>query len=173
MKGVILDCLKNMVTANFGNESWKNIMLKAKVLPTERILISSNYNDRMAINLIDATCQVLNLPLEKAAIAFGDYWMEHYVTKIYAVYMKNVTSSKDLLLKLDSIHTLVTNSIPNSRPPKFTYQWLDAKTLIMSYQSNRNLIDLFIGLAKSVGKFYKEELRIKKINSSKVKIVFL
>ncbi len=77
-----------------------------------------------------------------------------------------------MLLKLDSIHTTVTKNIPNSRPPKFSYEWKDEKTLLMTYNSQRNLIDLFIGLAKGVGKYYRENLSIKKLSTNNIEITF-
>ncbi len=172
MKGVILDCLKNLVSSKFGTEQWQNICVKSGLKPNEIFLATVDFEDKVAINLINSTCTVLNLSMDAAATAYGEHWMNFYASKMYAGYISNVKSSKELLLKLDSIHTMVTKNIQNSRPPKFTYEWKDDKTLIMNYNSQRNLIDLFIGLAKGVGKYYKENLTVKKISNTKVEIIF-
>lgn len=172
MKGVIIDCLKNLVSSKFGTEQWQNICVKAGLKPNEIFLATLDFEDKVSINLINSTCTVLNLSMDSAATAFGEHWMNFYASKMYSGYISNVKSSKELLLKLDSIHTMVTQNIQNSRPPKFTYEWKDDKTLIMNYNSQRNLIDLFIGLAKGVGKYYKENLVVKKISNTKVEIIF-
>jgi len=172
MKGVILDCLKNLVTAKFGIDRWQNISVKAGLKPNEVFLATVDFDDKIAINLLNSTCSVLNLNIDAVATAYGEYWMNFYASKMYAGYISNVKSSKELLLKLDNIHTLVTKNMPNSRPPKFTYEWKDNKTLLMNYDSKRNLIDLFIGLAKGVGRYYKENLTVKKITNTKAEIIF-
>ncbi len=172
MKGVILDCLKNMVTEKFGADKWQTIATKSGAKQADRILASVDFDDKLAVSLIDSTCQTLNLTFEQVAYLFGEQWMNFYVSKIYAGYVSNVKSSKELFLKLDSIHSMVTKNMENSRPPKFTYEWINEKTLVMNYISKRNLIDLFVGLAKSVGKYYKETILVKKLSSTKVQINF-
>jgi len=67
---------------------------------------------------------------------------------------------------------MVTKNIQNAHPPRFEYEWKDQKTLIMKYKSHRNLIDFLVGLIKSVGKFYKEDLKVTKLTNDKVEIVF-
>jgi hypothetical protein len=42
----------------------------------------------------------------------------------------------------------------------------------MKYKSRRGLIDFMVGLIKGVGKFYKEDLKVTKLSSDKVEIVF-
>ncbi|MCU4162976.1 heme NO-binding domain-containing protein [Carboxylicivirga caseinilyticus] len=172
MKGVILDCLRNLVSKEFGTSQWQEILVDSGLKPNETILSTIDFDDQVAISLIGSTCKVLNLSIEQAAEAFGDYWMNYYASKIYAAYMVKAKSAKDLLLMLDNIHLKVTKSMPNARPPKFTYDWKDDKTLVMDYISDRNLVDLFIGLAKSVGKFYDEKLTVSKGSGNNVIIKF-
>jgi len=172
MKGVILDCLKNLVSDNYGTKNWQNILVMSGLNSNETILSTNDFDDKIAISLIDSTCKVLNISIEQAADAFGEYWMNNYASKIYSVYISNLKSSKELLLQLDNIHAKVTKNIANARPPKFTYEWEDEKTLLMTYNSKRNLIDIFLGLAKGVAKYYKENLVITKIANDKIKIIF-
>ncbi len=172
MKGVILDCLKTMVVGKFGQDKWQDITASAGLKPGEMILATVDVEDKTAMNLIGSTCKVLNITLEQAALAFGEHWMNAYASKIYAGYTMNVKSTKELLLKLDSIHDKVTKNMPNARPPKFTYEWKSDKVLIMTYNSPRNLIDLFVGLAKSVANFFNEKATVKKLSNTQVEISF-
>jgi len=73
---------------------------------------------------------------------------------------------------MDSVHVASTKSIPGANPPRFDYEWNDEKILIMKYKSQRGLIDFMVGLIKGVGKLYKADLKVTKLGSDKVKIVF-
>jgi hypothetical protein len=67
----------------------------------------------------------------------------------------------------------MTKSVPNASPPRFEYQWTDARTLVMIYRSERGLVDLVVGLAKGVGTYYGEPLEVTKLGPDRVQIVFL
>lgn len=55
---------------------------------------------------------------------------------------------------------------------RFKTAWLDANTLDVEYLSERNLIDVYVGLARGVGKYFKEPLTVTKHSETKVTIVF-
>jgi len=129
MKGVILDCLKNLVSNQYGTDKWQDIMKMSGLKLNQPILVTVDLEDEVAVSLINSTCKVLNVSIQQASEAYGEYWMRHYASKIYAAYMYDVKTSRDLLLKLDTIHTKVTNSMPNATPPKFLYEWKNDKTL--------------------------------------------
>lgn len=106
------------------------------------------------------------------ADAFGDYWVNVYSQKMYRVYYELVKTAKGFLLKMDSVHVASTKCIPGANPPRFDYEWKDKKILIMKYKSQRGLIDFMVGLIKGVGKYYKEDLKVTRLGSDKVEIVF-
>ena len=62
--------------------------------------------------------------------------------------------------------------MPNAKPPRFDYQWINENVLIMIYQSERGLIDFMVGLAKGVGNYFGESLKITKLSDTEIKIVF-
>ena len=66
----------------------------------------------------------------------------------------------------------MTKNIPNASPPRFDYEWNDTNTLIMKYKSNRNLIDILVGLVKGVGNYFQEDLTVSKTGMDKVQVVF-
>lgn len=171
MKGVILSCLKSLVTEKFGADKWKEIMDDSKA-GHQIFTTLTDVDEKLTENIINSTCKVLKISLLQAAEAFGDHWMNNYASKMYSSYISDVKSSKDLFLKLDKIHEMVTKNVQNAKPPRFTYEWKDDKTLIMTYNSKRNMTDLFFGLAKSVGKFYKDYPKISKTSGNKFQIQF-
>jgi len=172
MKGVIVLALKELVIEKFGIDKWKTALEKAGIKKEPLILPISNVDDQLFLRIVNSLCGVLNLSFIQVADAFGDYWVNVYSQKMYHVYYENVKTAKDFLLKMDSVHVASTKSMPDANPPRFEYEWKDEKTLIMKYKSRRGLIDFMVGLIKGVGRFYKEDLRVTKLGSDKVEIVF-
>lgn len=173
MKGVIITCLESLVKEQFGQHSWEEILEEAGVERHTLFNMTSNVKDEDVLEIIHAACKVLNLTLDQAADAFGDYWVNVYAPKVYSMYYRKAHSAKEMLLNMDKLHETVTASIPDAHPPRFDYEWQDENTLIMHYKSNRGLIDFFVGLIKGVGTYYNEELRVAKKSETAVEIVFL
>jgi hypothetical protein len=172
MKGSVVQAMKEMIVEKYGAQKWQEALVKAGINKEPLILPISDIDDQVVMNIIKSACDVLNLSLEQVADDFGDYWVNVYTQKIYRVHYLDCNTSKDFLLKMDSVHVMVTKNIPNAHPPRFEYEWKDEKTLIMKYKSHRNLIDFLVGMIKGVGKFYKEDLKVTKLSNDKVEIVF-
>lgn len=173
MKGVIITCLESLVKEQFGQHSWEDILEEAGLERHAIFNMTSNVKDESVLEIVNATCKVLNLTLPQAADAFGDYWVNVYAPRVYSMYFRKAHSAKEMLLHMDKLHETVTASIPDAHPPRFDYEWQDEKTLIMHYKSHRGMLDFLIGLIKGVGTYYNEELRVTKQNETAVKIVFL
>jgi len=172
MKGVIPNCLEELVKSKFGKEKWEDSLEAAGLPRNSSFLAMQDIPDADVLKVVASSCKVLNITLQQAADAFGDYWVNDYAPKIYKAYYRLSNSAKEFLLNMDNIHKIVTKNIPNARPPRFTYKWENDKTLVMSYQSTRGLIDFLVGLIKGVGKYYKEDLKVMKLGNDKVKIIF-
>lgn len=172
MKGVIVKCLADLVTERFGKEKWEEILEKSGLKSTTVFLATENVDDAMVLKILNSTCNVLGINLQQASDAFGEYLVCNFAPKIYSVYYKGANSAKDFLVKMDKVHEITTQNIPDAKPPRFGYQWKDDKTLIMTYNSKRGLIDIMIGLIKGVGKYYNENLRITKLGPDRVEIIF-
>ncbi len=172
MKGVIAICLKDMVEANYGADKWNTILETAAVDPKLSLMAFADIDDAVVLNILTATTKVLKITSVQAADAFGDYWVNVYAQKMYKGMFAGKNSAKELLLSMDNVHVGVTQNIKNSHPPRFEYEWKNEKTLIMTYKSERGLLDIFIGLIKGVGKLYKEKLIVSKIGTDKVQVQF-
>jgi len=161
-----------MVIEKFGIDKWKNALLKAGIGKEPLIMPISNVDDQIFLRVVNSLCEVLNISFIQAADAFGDYWVNVYSQKMYGVYYEGIKTAKEFLLKMDSVHVATTRSMPNAHPPRFEYKWKNENTLIMTYKSQRGLIDFLVGLIKGVGKFYREDLRVTKLGNDTVEIVF-
>jgi hypothetical protein len=172
LKGVIGLCLSQMVTEKFGLEKWQQIATRTGLKNGTVFLAGSDYEDQTVLKLVESTCAVLNITLQQAADAFGDYWVNVFAPKLYAPHYNRIKSAREFLLKMDSVHETTTRNITNAKPPRFEYEWKDPHTLLMTYKSQRNLIDFLVGLIKGVGIHFNEKLEITKLNNEKVQIVF-
>jgi hypothetical protein len=172
MKGTIVLCLEQLVCSKFGEESWQKIRTESGVPATNMFLPFEDVDDATVMKLIQALCATLHLSLSQAADAFGEYWVMTYSQELYQQYYQKNKTAKDFLLEMDAIHVMMTRTIQNAHPPRFTYDWKDEKTLIVHYASQRNLIDLAIGLIKGVGKFYQENLRVTKLGEDRIQVIF-
>ena len=172
MKGAIVQCIGDLVKSNFGNDKWEKTLETAGISKTSFFTPIQNVDDEKVMKIIESVCKVANISPAQASDAFGDYWVNVYAPKLYGSYFKGANTSKELLLKMDDIHDKVTKNIPNALPPRFEYEWKNAKTMILKYKSKRGLIDILLGLVKGVGKYYKEDLKVTKLSNDKLQVIF-
>jgi hypothetical protein len=172
MKGTIIRCLQDMVTAHFGKDKWEKSLQDIGLSSDTIFWPTLDVDDAQVMELVGSLCRNLNLSLEQAADAFGDYWINCYAPKMYPIYYASHTTARDFLLSMNDVHMEMTRAMEDARPPGFSYEWQDDRTLIMHYKSHRGLLDFVVGLAKGVGKYYKENLQVSKAEPDKVRIVF-
>ena len=172
MKGAIAICLKETVVSKFGVKKWEEIMIAAGQKPSMIIMASLDIDDAVIVEIVKQTCSNLNITIEQAADAFGDYWVNSYANRMYKPYYGTSSTAKDFFVQLNKMHDTATKNIANAKPPKFEVEWKDDNTLILTYISPRGLIDFVVGLAKGVGKYFNEKLSVHKISSTKVEIKF-
>ncbi len=172
MKGVIPQCLAEMVQKKFGEETWHKILEKAELDRETVFLSTADIPDEAVLKVVGVTCEVLGVSLPQAADAFGDYWVNEFAPKLYGVFFRNAGSAREFLLNVDKVHAAAMANVPGAQPPRFEYEWKDDRHLIIHYHSHRSLIDFAVGIAKGVGKYYKEELKVTKLGPQRVEVVF-
>ena len=172
MKGTIVRCLEELVVTQFGEDKWQKSLEDAGIKSSRIFLPFEDVEDSVVMKLVTAVCKNLNISLSQAADAFGDYWVNVYSQKLYPQYYAKHKTARDFLLDMDAVHVAMTKTIKDAKPPRFDYEWKSEDTLIMHYRSHRGLIDFAVGLVKGVGKFYNESLRVTKLGSDKIEIVF-
>ncbi len=172
MKGVIACCLRDLVVSLRGEAMWEQCLESAGVDKKTTFLPISDVPDATVMAVIQSVCKNMDLTIEQAADAFGDYWVNVYAQKMYKNYFQLHRTARDFLLAMDRVHKEMTLTMKDAHPPRFSYEWKDARTLIMTYDSQRGLIDLLVGLVKGVGRFYRERLVVTKLSPTQVRIVF-
>lgn len=172
MKGTIVKCLQELVVEKFGKDKWEKSLEDANINKNTIFLPFTDVDDGAVLNVVQAVCKNLGVSLEQVADIFGDYWVNVYSQKLYHHFYTKHKTAKEFLLDMDNLHVTMTQTIKNARPPRFTYEWESDNVLIMHYKSHRGLIDFLVGLAKGVGIYYKENIRVSKIGTDKIRIVF-
>lgn len=172
MKGIIPICLKDMIMEKYGSEKWEECLKNLGADADISFLATSDVHDGQVMKLIDAACKALGISVQQAADAFGEYWVCIFSQKIYSSYYRMYKNAREFLLAMDKVHFDTTKTIENSSPPRFDYEWKNNRTLIMTYNSKRNLIDFAVGLVKGVGKHYRERIEVSKVRDNKIQIVF-
>jgi hypothetical protein len=172
MKGTIVKCLQDLVCTKFGKDKWEKSLEDAGIPKSTSIMPISDYDDALVVKVVGTVCKNLGITLQQAADAFGDYWVNVYSQNMYGRFYAKCKTAKDFLLNMDALHVTMTQTMQNAHPPRFDYEVVNDKTLVMNYKSSRGLIDFLVGLIKGIGTFYKENLKVIKLSPTKVQIVF-
>ena len=95
-----------------------------------------------------------------------------YAPQTYKAVVARWKTARETILSLDALHVLMTQTVPNARPPRFDYEWLDENTLEVTYKSHRNLLGIYKGLARGVGKYLDEPVKVFALDWDRVRIEF-
>lgn len=171
MKGSIVKCCAELVKDYYGEKAWIEILeesgeSKMSIRPI------TDVDDQTVFKIFESICKVLNISRQEAFDIFGEYWVKIYVPRIYPIFYIQSESAKQFIMSMDKVHEHVTSMLENANPPRFKIEEIDEKTIIVDYISKRNLIDLFIGLIKGVGCYYKTSITIKKLSENRVELTF-
>ncbi len=174
MKATITNCLAELVETRFGKDKWNAILTDSGLQSqsSKFRLSPSDVPDDQVYKLLASTCKVLEITSQQAADAFGSYWCCTYAPRLYSPIVKQFKNAKDMILGLDTVHIMMTSTIQTAHPPRFNYNWELDNSLVVTYESYRNMIYIYIGLVKGVGEFFKEKLVVTKLSGQQVKIVF-
>lgn len=172
MTGVILIALREIIKKKYNKNTWEKILKAAGVKNRFLITPFTSIENSLAERIIHSASSRLGMTLEELGDVFGDYWINVYSQKHFADHYKNIKNAREFLLKLNHIHKRATKNIHGAEPPLFEFTWKDKNTLIIKYVSKKNLADWIPGLIKAVGKFYNEDLKIKRIRKKRFEVTF-
>ncbi len=175
MNGSISRCLAELVREVFGSATWDAIVDRAEsAAGTQQSLhiARSEVDDVETLALIDATCKVLGVSLAEVADLLGEYWCCVYAPDVHDVSWSTIGSARECIEVLNEVHGRLSSSNPDVAPPRSLCDWRDDNTMHVEYKSERGLIDFYVGLVKGVGTALGEPLRVTKMTSSAVEVVF-
>jgi len=161
MKGIINKGVQDFVTEKFGSESWDRI--KSLAGCSEPFFAASHdYPDETTLALVEASSKLSGLSPEEVMVEYGRYVVPNTLKRHYATYLKLAGSSpREFLLNMDRVHSEVTKSIADAKPPRFEYEELPDGRLLMHYHSSRRLCSVLRGLILGVGDLFGQILEVK------------
>lgn len=174
MKGTIHYCLEESIIDRFGKEAWDKVCIANgyEVGFSYGTKIRDDIDEIQSIELFVISANTLNIELTELFDIFGEHWCVTYSPRVYGVFYRGMSSTRDAIVKLDDVHDKVTRHIEGALPPRFDYSWVDENVLEVGYNSDRNLIDLFISLIKGLDKKFGNHTKITKLSDKKVSLEF-
>lgn len=161
MYGLVNAAVQDLVCSKFGAGKWQEIKAKACV-PDEMFNRMAPYPDELTYKLIGAAAEVLNLAPDDVQRAFGEYWVLFTGREGFGHLFEIAGSSlRAFLLNLDNLHGRVGENFAQLRPPSFTYDEIDARTLRMHYRSERaGLCPMVVGMLNGLSLRFATRLTI-------------
>jgi hypothetical protein len=114
------------------------------------------YPDAMTFDLVAAASQVLDMPTDELLRAFGKHWILYTGRRGYgAIFDTMGRTLVEFLTNLDMMHTRLSLTMPELRPPSFVCEPLEGGRIRIEYRSDREgLAPMVIGLLEGLAEMY-------------------
>jgi len=173
MKGAIVKALEETIEERHGEETWETVLETAGVSDDlSFVLASSDVDDDVVVDLFEATAETLDVSMQAVADEFGSHWVTEFAPEMYGAYFKDPDSAREMLERMDDVHDKVTRRIDNANPPDFEIQERDDDSVVMEYDSDRDLVEIMLGAARGVGEYYGEDVDVRRLGSDRARIDF-
>lgn len=158
MKGVIFNLLEEVVTQEFGAETWETLLEKAQLDGVYTSL--GSYPDEDLFKLVEAASGALNQSPHDVIRWFGSKAI-HLLAKKYPALFAKHRATRPFILTLNGIiHPEVRKLYPGADAPDFDFDTSSPDLLVMSYRSKRKLCALAEGLIEGASDHFGEAVSI-------------
>lgn len=153
MYGMVNKAAQRMLESRFGDDTWAQVKRKAQ-LEVDGFISMKQYPDDVTYRIVAAAAKVLDVPADEVLVEFGEFWIEYALVSGYRDLLKS--TGRDLfefLENLDGLHTRLSQSFPEYRPPSFELKRRDADHGELIYTSDREgLAPFVVGLITGAGR---------------------
>lgn len=158
MKGIVFNLLEEVVTAQYGDATWDQLLDDAGLDGAYTSL--GSYDDGEIVKLVGVAAAALKLPPEDVLRWFGRRAMP-LLAKRYPTFFGGHANTRSFLLTLNNIiHPEVRKLYPGAATPVFDFDTSDADKLVIGYNSARRLCFLAEGFMQGAAEYYKEAAEI-------------
>ena len=166
MYGLVNRAIEDLIVGRHGQETWTRIAAAAQFEhPT--FLSMEQYPDELTYRLVQAASTELGAASEDLLEAFGEFWIRYTADEGYGDLLEISGSTlEEFLGNLDAMHVRVGFSLPDLRPPSFTFeQDPDGSGRdILHYRSHRaGLAPMVRGLLRGLGRRFGVELEVEHV----------
>ncbi len=161
MYGLVNRAVKELVTNNFGEEQWLEILSLADISDDNFISMEA-YDDDITYQLVGAATKVLGIEADLILQTFGEYWMTYTAEQGYGPLLEIAGSDfGTFLTNLNTLHQNVAMSFPKLTPPHFEVEEkADNQWLLYYFSERKGLAPMMLGLLKGLGKRFNMPLTI-------------
>ena len=166
MYGMVNQGIKEYVTSNLGDPTWRKILEKSG-LDSDQFETMLAYDDDMTYRLVFAASDVLELSTDQVLEAFGKFWVNYAGdTAIGRLLDFGGETLFELLDSLNEMHERIQMSLPHLRPPSFEFEMSEGNVHQLHYYSEREgLQPMVIGLVKGLALKCGENVQIRIVQS--------
>jgi hypothetical protein len=158
MKGIIFNLLEEVVTRQYGEATWDQLLDDARIDGAYTSL--GNYPDEQLFKLIGTASAALNLPTIAIIRWFGKEAIPLLADK-YPVFFSKHTATRPFLLTLNGIiHPEVRKLYSGADTPEFEFDTSSPDSLVMTYRSKRKLCALAEGFIEGAAAHFGETVAI-------------
>ena len=159
MKGIVFNIFSDLVTDNFGLETWDQLIERTNP-ESEAIYTSAQvYPDEELVAYVTELSKITGTSAPELIRAFGKYMM-HKFKSIHPEFLEGQDAKSFLASVHDVIHVEVKKLHPDSLLPAFEYEDTSADVLTMIYSSERKLCALAEGLIDGVSEVFGQQIEI-------------
>lgn len=160
MHGIILKGLKDFVVETYDQGTWDQIREEAAIERTLYVPVTE-YPDEHVFALVEAASELSGEEPADLLRAFGRYIVPGLV-QTYGVHVDGDWTGLDLVENVERyIHeALRSKNISEFDPPSIHARRIDEGTVVVEYDSDRQLCDVAVGIVQGVGEFYDEPLEV-------------
>lgn len=158
MKGVVFNLLEEIVSEEYGEDTWDGFLEAAGVEGAYTSL--GGYPDSELVSLVGAAASTLETPPDAVIRWFGRRALP-LLAQRYPGFFAPHSSTRPFVLTLnDIIHPEVRKLYPGADVPVFDYDVASDDVLVMGYQSSRKLCAFAEGLIEGAADHYGEVAEI-------------
>jgi methyl-accepting chemotaxis protein len=161
MKGTVVSTWVRTCRDLYGNEvinkSLKSINWSEDIIFTPL----EDVEDKKIFSLIDNISKNVNVPINKLWQIIGENNLNKFAED-YPVFFKRTNLFK-FINSLNFIHAIIMKKIKGAKPPKMMIEINTSNSIYLTYQSQRELYDYFLGLLNGCAKFFNEKIEITEV----------
>ena len=166
MYGIVNKSIQDLITDNFGADTWETVKKKSGI-DVDYFLSSEPYDDDITYKIAGAASEVSGMTVDEVLNAFGEWWILKTGREKYAGLMESGGNNlKEFLINLPQFHNRIMLMYPKLTPPEFKVSNTETNSIHVHYFSKRAGLKEFVrGLLSGLGKMYGVEASIELLQS--------
>ncbi len=158
MKGIVFNLFEEVVSHQYGEEMWDDLLAAAGLEGAYTSL--GSYPDAELFRLVGAASCALDVPPDDLVRWFGRKALPHFAHR-YPHFFTPHRAARSFVLSLnDIIHPEVRKLYPGADVPVFGFDTSSAEVLVLSYRSPRKLCAFAVGLIEGTAAQFGEGVAI-------------